>query len=307
MLTIDLTSTTAVPARLAATVADGTLTVLFGPSGAGKTTVLRMVAGLHPATGRLAFDDDDWTPLPPWRRSVGYVAQGSPLFPHWTVARQIAESAARPVHAPEVLRWLELWGLSDLAERRPAALSGGQRQRAALARALARRPRVLLLDEPLGHLDDTARRELGDRVKSWVRDEGAAALMATHDWGEVERLADEVVLLNRGRAVARGLPDAVFQEPQSLEAARLLGYREVGSGRRVIHPARAEWTAPASCPVVVDGIVRAEIRERYGFRLWVDDGRGTAWEAFWPGPEAPRPGTRVVVGFWAPEVVDDDR
>lgn len=173
------------------------VTVLFGPSGAGKSTVLRAIAGLIPlSAGHVRFDGHEWTRLPPERRAVGYVFQGSALFPHLTVADNIAFGA--PTYE-DARRWLERLHLKGLAERKPASLSGGEAQRVALARALARKPRVLLLDEPFASLDDPLRDALLAEVKSLVAEEALVALLVTHDRHEGEALGGRFLDISGGR------------------------------------------------------------------------------------------------------------
>lgn len=173
------------------------VTVLFGPSGAGKTSVLRALAGLIPLrSGFVRFGAEEWTPLPPERRAVGYVFQSSALFPHLTVEENVRFGAPSSESAT---KWLERFKLGALASRRPASLSGGEAQRVALARALARQPKVLLLDEPFSSLDDARRDELLLEVKAVVASEQLVTVLVTHDRAEGERLGGAFLLVNAGR------------------------------------------------------------------------------------------------------------
>lgn len=173
------------------------VTVLFGPSGAGKSTVLRAIAGLIPlSAGHVRFDGNEWTRLPPEKREVGYVFQNAALFPHLTVADNIAFGAPT---SEDARRWLERLQLKNMADRKPASLSGGEAQRVALARALARRPRVLLLDEPFASLDDSMRDTLLREVKTLVAEEALVALLVTHDKHEGEVLGGRFLNISGGR------------------------------------------------------------------------------------------------------------
>jgi ABC-type sulfate/molybdate transport systems ATPase subunit len=189
---------------------------LAGPSGAGKTTVLRCVAGLHaPDAGRIACDGETWfehgrVDVPAERRSVGYVPQHHALFPHLTVERNVAFSGALE---GDVAALLERLGIAHLAGERPARLSGGERQRVALARALARRPRLLLLDEPLAALDAHTRRVVRDELASELRTTGVPTLLVTHDFGDASALAGRVAVMDRGALRQVGTPGELLAAP----------------------------------------------------------------------------------------------
>src|SRR5581483_10097574 len=163
---------------------------LVGPSGAGKTTVLRAIAGLVPARVRLG--GEDWTSLPPEERSVGLVFQDYALFPHLSVERNVA-------FAGDPGDLLERLGIAHLRRARPGELSGGERQRVALARALARRPRVLLLDEPTAALDPHTRGAVRAQLRALLRELGLPTLLVTHDFEDAAALADRIGVLADGR------------------------------------------------------------------------------------------------------------
>ncbi|RJF95168.1 ABC transporter ATP-binding protein [Noviherbaspirillum saxi] len=197
-------------------IASGSFAALFGPSGAGKTTILRMLAGLaRPASGRIVVDDTIWFDsaaginLPPQKRSIGFLFQDYALFPNLSVRGNIAYALDRRDDA-WVDELLALTGLTQLAARLPATLSGGQKQRVALARAVARRPRLLLLDEPLSALDMRLRAELQDELAALHRRFGLTTLLVSHDIGEVFKLAQHVMQLEAGRILASGSPAEVF-------------------------------------------------------------------------------------------------
>jgi ABC-type sulfate/molybdate transport systems ATPase subunit len=306
VLSVDVTVATggALRVRAAWEQKPGTVVALFGPSGAGKTTLIRAVAGLVPAAGTIRWQAESLDRLPPWERPVGYVAQDPSLFPHWTVRRQIAEARpSRRFDAP-AQAWADALGLGELLERRPAQLSGGQAQRAALARALAREPDLLLLDEPFSALDALWRRRAGDLVAAWAAAGPRAVLLSSHAWEEVERLADHVLVLDTGSLLAQGAPEDIFRHPPNARVARLLGY-SARVGPYLLHPRRAEWVRPERCPVVVRGVIRRRRPAVGGWTVELETGDGTVVEAHGPDP-APEPGTQAHVGFWAPEVDDDD-
>ncbi|MFA7343293.1 MAG: ABC transporter ATP-binding protein [Terrimicrobiaceae bacterium] len=211
----------------------GRVTVLFGESGSGKSTFLRILAGLlRPAAGRVVFDRQPWLDtgrrlfLPPQQRRIGFVFQDYALFPHLTVFRNIAcgladlPRATREARVREAMDWL---GLNGLADRMPSRLSGGQQQRVALARALVRQPELLLLDEPLSALDVQLRDRLRAELHALLVKTGIPAIVVTHDPCEALALADELVLLHRGRLLQSGPPTHVFNHPSSPEAAQMLG------------------------------------------------------------------------------------
>jgi len=205
-------------------IAEQAFVTLFGPSGAGKTTILRMLAGLtKPAQGRIVVAGQVWFDhqtrywLPPQQRSVGMVFQDYALFPNMSVAENIAY-ALNPLHAAQLPRLLEVNGLSALRDRLPASLSGGQKQRVALARALARvissEPRLLLLDEPLSALDTELRAQLQDELLRLHREFGLTTILVSHDIGEVFKMSQQVFVLEQGKILHSGSPAKVFLQQQ---------------------------------------------------------------------------------------------
>jgi thiamine transport system ATP-binding protein len=212
-------------------VADGSVVALLGPSGCGKSTLLRAVAGLEPAAaGRVCWDGVDLAGVPVHRREFGLVFQDGQLFPHRSVAGNVAfglrmRGVARAARQARVAELLELVGLAGYETRRATELSGGEQQRVALARALAPRPRLLLLDEPLSALDRALREQLAiDLARVLV---GSTALVVTHDHDEAFTLADRVAVMRAGRIVQVGPPTEVWRRPADAETARFLGCGEL--------------------------------------------------------------------------------
>jgi iron(III) transport system ATP-binding protein len=214
------------------TVERGEIVALLGPSGSGKTTMLRIIAGFEipdagsvEIGGRTVAGPDVWEE--PHRRRVGMVFQDGALFPHLTVAANVAFGRPRPGRAEECL---ELVGLADRGKSFPHELSGGERQRVALARALAVDPDVVLLDEPFASLDATLRTTLRDEVAAILRAADASALLVTHDQQEALSLADSLVLMRNGRVEQAGTPETVYLHPASRWAADFLGAVDILPG-----------------------------------------------------------------------------
>ena len=214
-------------------VVDGELLALLGPSGCGKTTFLRVVAGLErPTSGRILFDGRDVTDRPTRERPIGMVFQTYALFPNLTVRRNISfplEVRHRPRAEIDsrVEELLDLVHLGAQAERFPTEISGGQAQRCALARALAPRPQVLLLDEPLSALDVVVRVRLRDEIRRIQRSVGTTTIYVTHDQSEALAIADRVGVMQHGRLEQVGAPRDVYGEPQTEFAATFVGSRNV--------------------------------------------------------------------------------
>jgi putrescine transport system ATP-binding protein len=218
-------------------IAQGEFFALLGGSGSGKSTLLRIIAGFEaPDAGRLLLDGQDIAATPPWARPVNMMFQSYALFPHMSVADNIAYGlrrarVPRAEAATRVAAALAMVGLEGFGARRPHLLSGGQKQRVALARSLVMRPRLLLLDEPLGALDAGLRERTGFELRALQRETGAAFVMVTHDQEEALALADRVAVLDAGRVAQVGPPRAIYERPASRFVARFLGAANVLEGR----------------------------------------------------------------------------
>jgi sulfate/thiosulfate transport system ATP-binding protein len=197
----------------------GGLTALLGPSGGGKSTLLRIIAGLEfPDSGEIRIEGRPATWLPPQKRSVGFVFQHYAAFKHLSVYRNVAfglEIRKRPKAEirKRVTELLELVHLENFADRLPSQLSGGQRQRMALARALAVQPEVLLLDEPFGALDAQVRKELRDWLRNLHDEVNVTTIFVTHDQEEALEVSDEIVVINNGRIEQIGSPTDLYDHP----------------------------------------------------------------------------------------------
>ncbi|SEM82190.1 iron(III) transport system ATP-binding protein [Loktanella fryxellensis] len=204
----------------------GQVTCLLGPSGCGKSTTLRMIAGIEgPDAGTIRVDGrvicDDGHATPPEKRPIGLMFQDFALFPHLSVARNVAfgMKGSKTAQRAAVVDLLAKVGMGRHIDRYPHELSGGEQQRVALARALAPRPRVMLMDEPFSGLDDRLRDEIRDQTLDVLKAEGTAVLLVTHEPGEAMRMADEIALMRDGRIVQRGAPYNIYNTPVDRQAA----------------------------------------------------------------------------------------
>lgn len=211
------------------TVAKGEFVSLLGPSGCGKTTLLRIVAGLLSADqGHVMLDGADISAKPPHHRDVGVVFQSYALFPHLTVAENVAfglhaKGAAKSTIQPTVSKFLDLVYMSAFADRSVKALSGGQQQRVAVARALAVGPKLLLLDEPFSALDRKLRETMQIELKRLLRELGTTAIFVTHDQDEALIMSDRIAVMNRGVIEQLDTPDAIYRRPASAFALEFVG------------------------------------------------------------------------------------
>jgi putative spermidine/putrescine transport system ATP-binding protein len=250
---------------------------MLGPSGSGKTTTLRMIAGFElPTEGRVLLDGADVSRLPPWERDVNTVFQDYALFPHMNVADNVGyglmiRKVARDERRRRVEDALRMVRLEGYGARKPGQLSGGQRQRVALARALVNRPRVLLLDEPLGALDLKLRQEMQLELKSIQRETGITFIYVTHDQDEALAMSDRIAIFSRGRIEQVGTPADVYERPTTAFVAGFVGTSNVlegavarelsgGPGTFTVRPEKIHLepsgAAVPSGSVAVDGHVR---------------------------------------------------
>ena len=214
-------------------IAEGEFFAMLGPSGSGKTTCLRLIAGFEqPTSGHIEIFGETAEGVPPYRRNVNTVFQDYALFPHLSVADNVAygpmirgvAKAERMKAAEDALALVQLPGYGA---RKPSELSGGQRQRVALARALVNKPRVLLLDEPLGALDLKLREQMQEELKALQRTLGITFVLVTHDQGEALSMADRVAVFNQGRIMQVGAPEEIYRAPRSRFVADFVGSSNV--------------------------------------------------------------------------------
>lgn len=245
-LAVRLQQSTPIPLDAEFSCAPGQILALIGPSGSGKTTILRSIAGLYrPESGRISHNGEFWydsaqrIDLAPQVRRAGMVFQDYALFPHKSALENVAIALGHLPHterrarAQEILARVNMEGLEN---RRPDALSGGQRQRVAVARALAREPRALLLDEPFSAVDQATRRRLQRELLILRRNLDLPIVLVTHDLREATSLADQMALLYRGRILQTGPPDEVTMRPVSTQAARLVDLTNIFQAR-IVGPA----------------------------------------------------------------------
>ena len=217
-------------------IADGEFFSMLGPSGSGKTTCLRLIAGFEqPSAGEVVVHGRNMAGVPPYERDVNTVFQDYALFPHMTVAENVAyglmirrvPKAERQAAAEKMLAMVALGGLGG---RRPSQLSGGQRQRVALARALVNKPGVLLLDEPLGALDLKLREQMQVELKAIQRQVGITFIYVTHDQGEALSMSDRIADFSKGRIEQIGSPAEIYEHPASVFVAGFVGVSNLVSG-----------------------------------------------------------------------------
>jgi putrescine transport system ATP-binding protein len=210
---------------------------LLGPSGCGKTTLMRMVAGFEaPTEGRVTLDGKDLAGVPPYRRPTNMMFQSYALFPHMSVEANIGfglkqEGMGKEQIAERVAEMLQLVKLTPFAKRKPHQLSGGQRQRVALARSLAKKPKVLLLDEPLGALDKKLREETQFELTDLQYDLGLTFVIVTHDQEEAMTLADRIAVMNHGKIIQVGTPAEIYEQPNSRYVADFIGNINLMEGK----------------------------------------------------------------------------
>ncbi|WP_163270132.1 ABC transporter ATP-binding protein [Chelativorans alearense] len=242
---------------------------LLGASGCGKTTLLRMLGGFEqPTSGRIFLDGQDMKGIPPYRRPVNMMFQSYALFPHMTVETNVAfglkqDGMPKPQIAERVARMLKLVKLEPFAKRKPHQLSGGQRQRVALARSLAKRPKVLLLDEPLGALDKKLREETQFELMDLQCELGLTFVVVTHDQEEAMTMADRIAIMDKGKVLQVATPAEVYEAPSCRFVADFVGsintfegsVTKAGSAARIRDRSGAEFSvADAGAAVAGDTV-----------------------------------------------------
>lgn len=299
----------AVVERVSFSVGRSEFVTLMGPNGSGKTTILRALAGFEPTTaGRLELRGRDLTTLPPHRRRVSLLFQEPVLLPRRSVWENIAfgpevQGLARGDVEQRVEEALALLRIRGLADRRSEALSGGERQRVALARTIAARPDLILLDEPLASVDPGVRSELRAELRGVLARDGASVIYVTHDRDEGLSLGDRVLLLLEGRLAQSGPPEEVLRRPRSVGVARFLGYNvvRVGERRVAVHPTAVELVTAGGgrtdASVISAGLVGD------GWVAYLESEEGQRWEVRGRSGEPPRSGARVGLS-WPPSSVE---
>ncbi len=259
-------------------IADGEFFSMLGPSGSGKTTTLRMIAGFElPTEGTIWLHGRDVTGVPPFDRDVNTVFQDYALFPHMTVGDNVAyglvvSGVAKPERRSRVTDALRMVRLDGYEGRRPAQLSGGQRQRVALARALVNRPRVLLLDEPLGALDLKLREEMQIELKAIQAQVGITFIYVTHDQEEALTMSDRLAVFNLGRIEQIGAPAEVYEHPKTTFVAGFVGTSNLLAGETArvvlgtdgvftVRPEKIRIGEPDDVPADDEGSALGQVRE----------------------------------------------
>ncbi|WP_405329771.1 polyamine ABC transporter ATP-binding protein [Ruminobacter sp.] len=211
------------------TIYEGEIFALLGSSGCGKSTLLRMIAGFeNPTSGSIILDGEDIIGVPPYKRHLNMMFQSYALFPHMTVAQNIAfglkqEKLPKKVIEERVNQMLKLVHMEEYVNRKPHQLSGGQRQRVALARSLAKQPKLLLLDEPMGALDKKLREQMRLELVNIIESVGVTCIMVTHDQEEAMTMAERIAIMNRGEFIQVGSPRQIYENPNCCFAAEFIG------------------------------------------------------------------------------------
>jgi putative spermidine/putrescine transport system ATP-binding protein len=300
-------------------VAPGEFFAMLGPSGSGKTTCLRLIAGFEqPTSGRIEIFGEAVEGVPPYRRNVNTVFQDYALFPHMNVRDNVAFSLMlRKVDKAERYRAaeaaLELVRLTGYGDRRPGQLSGGQRQRVALARAIVNKPKVLLLDEPLGALDLKLREQMQEELKALQKQLGITFIFVTHDQGEALSMADRVAVFNAGRIMQVGTPEDIYRRPQTRFVADFVGSSNVLPPAVVqavsgvekwasLRPEAVSVTASGEATSPLTGTVVTRSYTGSTTRLGIDLAGQRLTAAVPASGELPREGDRVTVSF-APDAL----
>ena len=294
------------------TVEPGEFFAMLGPSGSGKTTCLRLIAGFEqPTAGHIEIFGETAEGVPPYRRNVNTVFQDYALFPHLNILDNVAyglmvKGVGKAERHREAEQALEMVKLPGYGARKPGQLSGGQRQRVALARALVNKPKVLLLDEPLGALDLKLREQMQEELKSLQRSLGITFVFVTHDQGEALSMADRVAVFNDGRIVQAGTPHEIYNRPRTRFVADFVG------SSNVIAPdamkalgGENRWTSlrPEAIRIVSEGGVEATVRSTSflgaSTKLFVETAVAALTISLPAGQAAPQAGESIRIA-WSP-------
>ncbi|MFN3717689.1 MAG: ABC transporter ATP-binding protein [Rhizobium rhizophilum] len=294
------------------TVEPGEFFAMLGPSGSGKTTCLRLIAGFEqPTAGHIEIFGETAEGVPPYRRNVNTVFQDYALFPHLNILDNVAyglmvKGVAKAERHREAEKALEMVKLPGYGARKPGQLSGGQRQRVALARALVNKPKVLLLDEPLGALDLKLREQMQEELKSLQRSLGITFVFVTHDQGEALSMADRVAVFNDGKIVQAGTPHEIYNRPRTRFVADFVG------SSNVIAPdamkalgGEARWTSlrPEAIRIVSEGGIDAAVRSTSflgaSTKLFVETAVTALTVSLPAGQAAPQTGESIRIA-WSP-------
>ncbi|MDB4002329.1 polyamine ABC transporter ATP-binding protein [Oceanospirillaceae bacterium] len=255
----------------------GEIFALLGGSGCGKTTLLRMLAGFEiPSAGAIFIDGEDISQIPPHKRPVNMMFQSYALFPHMSVAQNVAfglkqekNKLSKPEIAKKVLELLTLVRMQDFAQRKPDQLSGGQRQRVALARSLAKKPKVLLLDEPMGALDKKLRSQMQLEVVDIIESVGVTCVMVTHDQEEAMTMANRISVMHDGEIMQVGTPSEIYEFPNSRHTAEFIG--SVNIFDATVTQLEADYTrlscADLHVPIQVEAGVNAPLGSSLGIAV----------------------------------------
>lgn len=249
---------------------EGEIFALLGASGSGKSTLLRMLAGFEvPTEGKILLDGEDITAQPPYQRQINMMFQSYALFPHMTVEQNLAfglkqDKLPKDVITERVLRMLKLVHMEKYARRKPHQLSGGQRQRVALARSLAKQPKLLLLDEPMGALDKKLRTEMQLEVVDILESVGVTCVMVTHDQEEAMTMADRIAIMDQGFINQVGTPVDVYESPKSRMVAEFIGSVNLFDGQ-IVEDQEDHMVlqcADLDCPIYIGHGVTSGVDER---------------------------------------------
>ncbi|KPF46560.1 ABC transporter ATP-binding protein [Rhizobium sp. AAP43] len=294
------------------TVAPGEFFAMLGPSGSGKTTCLRLIAGFEqPTDGHIEIFGETAEGVPPYRRNVNTVFQDYALFPHLNILDNVAyglmvKGVAKAERHREAEKALEMVKLPGYGARKPGQLSGGQRQRVALARALVNKPKVLLLDEPLGALDLKLREQMQEELKSLQRALGITFVFVTHDQGEALSMADRVAVFNDGKIVQAGTPHEIYNRPRTRFVADFVGSSNViAPDAMKLLGGEARWTSlrPEAIRIVSEGGVEATVRSASflgaSTKLFVETAVAALTVSLPAGQTAPQTRESIRIG-WLP-------